>query len=129
MAQNITIAGASYPDVPSINVPTTSGGTATFVDTSDANAVASKIASGYTCYVNATKVSGSLVAQASKTITPTSSEQTAVLSGRYTTGAVKVAAVPTETKTVNENGTVTPSSGKFLSSVTVSIPTYDGSVT
>lgn len=35
---------------------------------------------------------------------------------------------PTETKTVTTNGTVTPTSGKFLSSVVVSIPIYDGSV-
>lgn len=34
MAQNITIAGARYSDVPFINIPKTSGGTAKFVDTS-----------------------------------------------------------------------------------------------
>lgn len=32
MAQNIKIAGASYSDVPSIQIPKTSGGTATFYD-------------------------------------------------------------------------------------------------
>lgn len=32
MAQNVKIAGASYSDVPSIEVPTTSGGTAKFYD-------------------------------------------------------------------------------------------------
>jgi len=32
MAQNVTIAGASYTDVPAINVPKTGGGTATFLD-------------------------------------------------------------------------------------------------
>lgn len=33
MAQNVTIAGASYTDVPAIDVPKTGGGTASFYDT------------------------------------------------------------------------------------------------
>ena len=35
MAQNVTIAGASYTGVPAINVPKTGGGTAVFLDGSD----------------------------------------------------------------------------------------------
>lgn len=38
MAQNVTIAGASYPDVPSIIVPKTGGGSAEFFDMSGENA-------------------------------------------------------------------------------------------
>lgn len=63
-----------------------------------------------------------LTIQAAKTITPSTSSQTAVASGRYTTGAVTVAAVSTQTKTVTPSATtqnVTPDSGKFLSNVTV----------
>lgn len=37
-----------------------------------------------------------LTTQAAKTVTPTTSAQTAVASGRYTTGAVTVAAIPSE---------------------------------
>lgn len=69
----------------------------------------------------------SLTTQAAKTVTPTASSQTAVAAGRYTTGAVTVAAVPTETGSFNANGNYTPSSGKWYSSVTVAIPEYDGS--
>jgi hypothetical protein len=69
-----------------------------------------------------------LTTKGATTITPSTSAQTAVASGVYTTGAVTVAAVPTETKSVTANGTYTPSSGKFFSSVTVAIPTYDGGV-
>lgn len=32
MAQNITLMGASYSDVPAVELPKTGGGTATFVD-------------------------------------------------------------------------------------------------
>lgn len=68
-----------------------------------------------------------LPTQAAKTVTPSSSSQTAVSAGKYATGNVTVAAVPTETKSITANGTYTPSSGKWFSSVTVSIPaeTFD----
>lgn len=39
-----------------------------------------------------------LTTQGAKTVTPTTSEQTAVASGVYTTGAIKVAAIPTVTR-------------------------------
>lgn len=68
----------------------------------------------------------SLTTQSAKTINPSSSEQTAVNSGVYTTGVVKVAAVPTETKSITENGTYAPTSGKFFSSVTVNVPQSGG---
>lgn len=32
MAQNITLMGASYSDVPAVELPKTGGGTATFID-------------------------------------------------------------------------------------------------
>lgn len=46
MAQNVTIAGASYPDVPSVVLPKTGGGTAQFTDVSATTAVDSDVASG-----------------------------------------------------------------------------------
>ena len=58
MAQNITILGASYSDVPAVTLPKTGGGTARFDDTTDADAAASDIASGKTAYVNGQKVTG-----------------------------------------------------------------------
>ena len=46
MAKNVTIAGADYTAVPSVNIPQTGGGTASFFDVSDTTAAASDVASG-----------------------------------------------------------------------------------
>lgn len=46
MAQNITLLGANYPDVPAVLLPKTGGGTATFTDVSDTTATASDVLSG-----------------------------------------------------------------------------------
>ena len=46
MAQNITIMGASYSDVPAVQLPKTGGGTARFDDASITTATASDVASG-----------------------------------------------------------------------------------
>lgn len=46
--------------------------------------------------ISKTYVGSSVPKQAAKTVTPTKAEQTAVASGTYTTGAVKVGAIPAE---------------------------------
>ena len=58
MAQSISLWGATYSNVPGVNLPKSTSGTAYFADTSDANATASDIASGKTAYVNGTKITG-----------------------------------------------------------------------
>ena len=58
MAQDITIAGAQYEDVPAVDIAKTGGGVARFVDTSDADATADDILLGKVAYVNGQRVVG-----------------------------------------------------------------------
>lgn len=53
MAQNITLWGASYSSVPSVTLPKTGGGTASFTDVTDTTATASDVASGKYFYTSA----------------------------------------------------------------------------
>ena len=53
MAQNITLLGASYSDVPAVTLPKTGGGTASFTDVTDTTAAASDVASGKYFYTSA----------------------------------------------------------------------------
>lgn len=53
MAQNITLLGASYSDVPAVTLPKTGGGTASFTDVTDTTAAASDVASGKYFYTAA----------------------------------------------------------------------------
>nr|DAM08039.1 MAG TPA: tail protein [Caudoviricetes sp.] len=101
--------------------PSLSVNNATGVVTAEATQEAGNVAAG------TKKASLQLPTQGAKTVTPSAARQTAVASGKYTTGNVEVAAVPTEAKTVelsmpSGNQTVSPSSGKFLSVVTVKKP-------
>lgn len=50
MAQNITLLGANYSDVPSVELPKTGGGTALFTDVSDTTASASDVSDGKVFY-------------------------------------------------------------------------------
>lgn len=58
MAHTLEIANAVYPDVPSISVPISGGGTASYIDTSDGDAVAEDVASGKICYSNGARIVG-----------------------------------------------------------------------
>ena len=60
MAKNVIINGASYNNVPYVQIPLAGGGgNAVFYETSDATAAAANILTGYTAYGASGKVTGS----------------------------------------------------------------------
>ena len=84
--QSVTINGVTYQDVPEIDIPTQGGGTARFVETSDANAASGDALYGKTFYANGSKITGSIQSKQAATYTPGTSDQT-IASGQYLDGA------------------------------------------
>lgn len=86
MAQNVIINGVTYSAVPEVNIPLSGGGTARYMDTSDATLDnANKMLSGVTAYAGGTKYTGSIESKSAQTYTPGTSDQT-IASGQYLSG-------------------------------------------
>ena len=60
MAQSVKINGVTYSDVPYVQIPKSTTGTATFYDTSDADAVAGNVLTGKKAYGSGGSISGSM---------------------------------------------------------------------
>lgn len=121
MSQNISLWGASYSNVPSVTLPKTGGGTASFTDVTDTTATASDVASGKYFYTAAgvktqgTSTSGGYITQDANGYVVLSS----------TNG------VPTlKTKSITANGTYNASSDNATgySSVTVNVQASGGTM-
>ena len=117
MAQNVTVAGASYQDVPSILLPKTGGGTASFVDTTISTnaAAASDIASGKLAYVNGSLVTGTASGGGGGGSVTQDQDGFIVLPDEGG-GSVTVEAL-----NVTQNGTYTAPAGTAYSPVTVNV--------
>lgn len=106
MAQNVVINGVTYANCPEVDIPLSGGGTAKFMDTSDANATAGDMLNGKTGYVNGVKVSGNIQSKAAQTYTPNTSDQT-IAADQYLAGAQTI------------KGDVNLQPGNILSGVTI----------
>lgn len=112
MAQNVTIMGASYSNVPAVTLPKTGGGTARFDDASVTTATASDVAQGKIFLAsNGTITTG--------TASGGSSKNTQVVQGTTRTTSSTLTAIGAE-MTVSKTGTYSVYWSAFRSSTSSS---------
>lgn len=106
MAKNVVIRDVVYNDVPSVNIPLSSGsGNATFIDTSDATLDGGgKMLNGVTAYADGVKYTGSIESKSSSDLTASGATVTAP-AGYYASAASKVVASGSATAPANITGT------------------------
>lgn len=92
MAQNVIINGVTYSEVPEVNIPKSTGGTAKFYDTASATPAAGDVRQGVTVFGKDGAVTGNLVSitDTAQNIT-TKSQSVPVAAGIHTGGTVQIA--------------------------------------
>lgn len=97
MAQDVVIRSIEYDAVPQVEIPKQGGGTAVFVDTSDATLESGdQMLNGVTAYAGGTKVTGTIVSKGSSDLTVSGATVTAP-AGYYSTSASKSVAAGSAT--------------------------------
>lgn len=86
MAQNVVINTVTYQNVPSVQIPKSGGGTATFYDTASANIAQGDVLTGKTAYGASGEVSGSMANNGSTSGTISTKAGTVSIPAGYTSG-------------------------------------------
>ena len=105
MAQNVVINGVTYTDVPSVDIPKSGTGTASFYDTSDATLDSgNKMLSGNTAYANGTKYTGNIATKTQSDLSASGATVT-VPAGYYASNATKSVSSGSATAPATISGT------------------------
>ena len=105
MAQNVVINGVTYQNVPSVQIPKSTSGTAEFYDTSDATLDSGdKMLAGNTAYANGTKYTGTIPSKSGTDITA-SGDTVTVPAGYYSSQQSKSVASGSATAPATISGT------------------------
>ena len=89
MAQNVIINSVTYQNVPEVDIPKSGGGTAKFMDTSDATLTSGdQLLDSVTAYADGVKVTGSIASKSSSDLTASGATVTAP-AGYYASNATK----------------------------------------
>lgn len=113
MAQDVVINSVTYQNVPKVEIPKSGGGTASFVDASDATlSNGNQMLASYTAYSGTTKYTGTITTKSSSDLTA-SGDTVSVPAGYYSSTATKAVSA----------GSVTAPSTISGSSATVSTGT------
>lgn len=124
MAQNVVINSVTYQNVPSIQIPKSTSGTAEFFDTSDATLDSGdKMLSGNTAYANGTKYTGTIASKSGTDITA-SGDTVTVPAGYYSAQQTKAVSAGSATAPATISGTsasVSTGSNTLTLSKTISV--------
>ena len=86
MAQNVIINGVTYANVPEVDIPKSTSGTAKFYDTASGDAVAANILSGKKAFNSSGEVTGSMPNNGATGGTISTKAGTVTIPAGYTTG-------------------------------------------
>lgn len=86
MAQNVIINGVTYANVPEVDIPKLTSGTAKFYDTASGDAVAANILSGKKAFNSSGEVTGSMPNNGATGGTINTKAGTVAIPAGYTTG-------------------------------------------
>lgn len=124
MAQSVVINGVTYSNVPSVEIPKSTSGTAEFYDTSDATLDSGdKMLAGNTAYANGTKYTGTIASKTGTDIT-VSGDTVTVPAGAYAsqqTKSVAAGAVTAPASISGSSATVSTGTNTLTLSKTVSV--------
>lgn len=105
MAQNVVINGVTYQNVPSVEIPKSTSGTAEFFDTSDATLESGgQMLSGKTAYANGTRYTGTIATKTGTDLTA-SGDTVTVPAGYYASQQEKAVASGSATAPASISGT------------------------
>lgn len=91
---SVVINGVTYPTVPSVQIPKSGGGTATFWDATDATVTAGSMLNGVKGIGASGEVTGNIQSKAAASYNPSSSDQS-IAASQYLSGAQTIRAVTT----------------------------------
>ena len=124
MGQTVVINGVTYSNVPSVEIPLSTSGTAEFYDTSDATLDSGdKLLSGSTAYADGVKYTGTIATKTGTDITA-SGDTVTVPAGYYATQNTKAVATGSATAPATISGssaTVTTGTNTLTLSKSVSV--------
>lgn len=103
MAQNVTINGVTYQNVPEVDIPKSGGGTAKFFDTADGDITSADILTGKTGFNATGSVTGSMANNGSTSGTISTKAGTITIPAGYTTGGTVSISSTEQAKVIASN--------------------------
>ena len=103
MAQNVIINGVTYQNVPEVDIPKSTSGTAKFYDTASANITSADVLTGKTGYGSNGEVQGGMANNGSTSGTISTKAGTVTIPSGYTSGGTVAISSTEQSKIVAGN--------------------------